>query len=128
MSGVRKCIVSPNHHFYKYCPQCGRDNPEETWRFLFCSENCRDVYRVFEAFAEKKIDAVTAEQRLNELTVPRDEYLQPSLRDNLRDIREAAAKSHQAAKKTESEKTTADKTVENKPKRKPRKKKEATAD
>ena len=68
MKGDRTCIVCGTH--YKYCPSCGKDNPTETWRFIYCSENCRDVFKTVEQFKANKLTSVQAAKALSALKMP----------------------------------------------------------
>lgn len=45
MAHERKCIVCGAE--YKYCSRCSQYNSEETWRYLYCSKNCRKIYKAF---------------------------------------------------------------------------------
>lgn len=62
MSYERKCIVDLTN--YRYCNQCNEFNPDETWRFLFCCENCRNIYRIVDEYDAKKITANEAKEKL----------------------------------------------------------------
>lgn len=68
MKGARTCIVCGTH--YKYCPSCGQDNPDDTWRFIYCSENCRDVFKTVEQFKARKITKEQAAAALSALKMP----------------------------------------------------------
>ena len=45
--GDRVCFVDGTP--YHYCPGCG-GNPEETWRFLYCSTNCMMIEKLWEQY------------------------------------------------------------------------------
>lgn len=62
MAKIRVCMVDRKE--YKYCPDCAEYNPKETWRFLFCSEDCYAIYRVYEAYRDKKMTAEEAQKEL----------------------------------------------------------------
>lgn len=83
MRGDRKCIVDAKN--YNYCPHC-KDNPNETWRFLFCSENCRDIYHTLEDWVAKKITSDVAREQLNNYTLPPLESMKTALRMNIQQI------------------------------------------
>lgn len=59
----RKCIV--DHTTYKYCPHCGNYNSKETWRLIFCSENCMAIHDVYDKVKAQKISTYEAKQLLN---------------------------------------------------------------
>lgn len=78
MAKEKHCIVSPLHT-YTYCPKC--DKQAETWRNLYCSENCRNIYHLLDDYKANKIDANNAKSKLEELNIPSisdlNEKLQP---------------------------------------------------
>lgn len=51
------CILCNTH--YKYCEGCpSKYNVNETWRNIFCSEECRDIYSIYDLLkANKTTDA-----------------------------------------------------------------------
>ena len=54
MAHERKCFCCGAE--YKYCGQgCAGEDPRETWRFLFDSENCRDVYEIWQSVRGNEI-------------------------------------------------------------------------
>ena len=83
MRGDRKCIVDAKQ--YNYCPHC-KDNPNETWRFLFCSENCRDIYHVLELWVAKKLTSEQAREQLNNYELPPLDTIKAALRANIAQI------------------------------------------
>lgn len=60
----RKCIIDGT--IYKYCPHCSNYNSNEKWRLIYCSENCMNIHKVYDAYKAKKIDKVEAKNRLAE--------------------------------------------------------------
>lgn len=66
MAHIRKCIVDLTE--YKYCPHCG-DNPEETWRFIYCSENCRGIDKALQGFVSGRLNELEAQEELKNYTV-----------------------------------------------------------
>lgn len=63
----RICMV--DRTTYKYCPNCADYNADETWRFLFCCERCRDIYSVYEQYRDGHISAPDAKKELKALNV-----------------------------------------------------------
>ncbi len=49
---------------YEYCGHCPNKNTIEPWRNLYCSENCREAFGLFEAFVTKKQSAVDVKEKL----------------------------------------------------------------
>lgn len=60
----RTCIVCSKK--YKYCHRCGEYNPDETWRYMFCDENCRQIFKVCGAFSFNEISAYEARELLDQ--------------------------------------------------------------
>lgn len=73
MAKIRTCMVDRKQ--YTYCPKCGKDNPNETWRFLFCSDNCRQIYHVVEDYKKEKISISEANSKLNNFSITDKENL-----------------------------------------------------
>ena len=47
------CILCNTH--YKYCEGCpSKYNVNETWRNIFCSEECRDIYSIYDSLKANK--------------------------------------------------------------------------
>lgn len=122
MQGDRKCIVSSSHK-YNYCPKCGRGSWDETWRFMFCSERCHDIYNTIELWGTKKITPVEAKKKLDNLSALDINGLREDIRRDINKImseaKAAAPKEKPVVKKTI---TKASENSEEKPK-KPRRKK-----
>ena len=83
MRGERKCVLCGTQ--YIYCPHC-KDDPKETWRFLYCSDNCRDVYHIIELWIAKKLTSVQARNQLEKCTLPPMEDIKEALRKNIEQI------------------------------------------
>ncbi len=82
--GDRTCFVCRKG--YHYC-LCHGGNPNETWRFLFCSDNCRSVEMVWEEyFRDNLITKADAVARLGELDTSRIEYYRDQIRDDIKSI------------------------------------------
>lgn len=86
MIGERRCIVAPNKHHYVYCPSCGKGDIKESWRFLYCSDNCREIYKVCEDFVNERIDGKQANDRLKSLDLSDIADFHPNLQANIADI------------------------------------------
>lgn len=84
MRGDRRCCVCGKR--YNFCIPCGKGNPNETWRYIYCSEDCREIFNIANEWTANKISATTAKIRLNGINVPPLNNLQPSLRKNLDEI------------------------------------------
>lgn len=67
MAKIRTCMVDGTK--YTYCPHCSADDPTETWRFLYCSEKCKNVYHVVDDFAHDKLSAKDAKFQLENIGI-----------------------------------------------------------
>lgn len=65
MSKEKICAVC--YKSYEYCPVCGKDKDKPTWMFTFCSENCHDIYLITSSYANHKLTANKAKNRLDKL-------------------------------------------------------------
>lgn len=90
MAFERKCIVDLKD--YKYCNNCNEFNPTETWRFLFCCENCRDIYHTVEDCNAGKITADEAKERLEKYDLSGLSHFQKFVKRDIEGIFEAATK------------------------------------
>lgn len=82
MAHIRKCIVDLTE--YKYCPNCG-DNPDETWRFIYCSENCHEVDKILQGFVAGRLTELEAQEKLKEYNIDINKT-QKSVRSTLEKI------------------------------------------
>lgn len=62
MAKQRICMICKSK--YTYCHTCRDYNPEETWRYLFDSYKCRDIYDIIQKYKQKEIDKVAAKEQL----------------------------------------------------------------
>ena len=85
MANKRNCILCPSHE-YEYCGKCKPDKIVERWRYLFDSENCRDIYKVIENYVAKKVTALEARQQLEKYKLPNFEDIRSSVRKNIEEI------------------------------------------
>lgn len=82
----RKCVICPDKHHYKYCNNCSGYNPIETWRFVFCSQNCRDIYRILSDYSSKQITTEEAKEALQKCDLSDLEFYQKSIKKSIQDI------------------------------------------
>ena len=61
--GDRTCIVCGKD--YVYCPNCQKGDPNETWRNIYCSEECRGIYKICNSFAFGHTTAEAAKKQLD---------------------------------------------------------------
>lgn len=84
MAHERKCIVDLKE--YKYCNKCGGYNANETWRFVFCSENCRGIYGVVEKFISGNISALEAQELLKNYDLSEKDHFHPHIKKRFEEI------------------------------------------
>lgn len=64
--GLRTCCVC--HDQYYFCPVCNSNDADlETWHFVYCSENCKDIYNATSKFENGEITAHDAQDKLKAL-------------------------------------------------------------
>lgn len=85
MKSMRKCTLCPSHQ-YEYCTICKKDSIVESWRLLFDSENCRDIYHILSEYAFNRKTAIEAYNELQKYNIPDKELIQTSLRKNYEDL------------------------------------------
>lgn len=84
MRGDRKCMVCGKK--YNFCTICGKGNPYDTWKYIYCSEDCRKLFNIASDWTANKINATAAKIKLDEINIPPLENLHSSLRKNIDDI------------------------------------------
>lgn len=73
----RICIVCGKN--YEYCSHCGKFNPREKWRYLYCSENCREIWKVCNGVENEGLSIAEAKQRLSKCDVPSNDVINKDL-------------------------------------------------
>lgn len=84
MAHERKCIVDLKE--YKYCNHCNEYNPDETWRFIFCSQNCRSVYNIVGKFLTSKISADDAKAELDKCDLSGLDHFEDNIKKDIYNI------------------------------------------
>lgn len=64
MRGERECLICGRH--YVYCPNCGNGDATETWRNLYCSKSCRQIFDALSKWKNKTMSAIDAKKVLDE--------------------------------------------------------------
>lgn len=52
---------------YVYCPSCKKGNPVETWRYKYCGEDCRKIFRACADFHFGHMNASQAQDYLKDI-------------------------------------------------------------
>lgn len=68
MKEDKTCVICGKA--YKYCQSCPyKYNTTETWRNIFCSENCRELYHVYDQLKVGQITDKNAAKSLKKLDI-----------------------------------------------------------
>ena len=62
MSDIKKCVCCEGK--YKYCSHCNKNVKQESWKNLFCSENCRDVFKTLQDYVNGYLNIAEAKEKL----------------------------------------------------------------
>lgn len=116
--GERTCVVCGTK--YVYCPNCKKGNPDETWRYLYDSEECREIYKVCNHFSFGHIDAEEAGRKLEKYNVTDRSKYSEDIRKSLSAIYAAKSESLKT-KESSSGKKEGTSVVKEEPKRRERK-------
>lgn len=81
MDETKTCIVCGKK--YSYCPHCRNYNQYETWRTIYCSKDCKDVFHIFDDYRAKKIDAKNAYEKISKYNL---ENLTDLVKDKIDEI------------------------------------------
>ena len=79
--GERVCVVCGKH--YIYCPSCKKGNPTETWRFKYCDEDCRKIFRACSDFRFGHMNAEQAQEYLKDVDTSDRTKFNEDIRMNL---------------------------------------------
>lgn len=77
----KKCIVCNKHH--KYCANDARYNKNETWRNLYCSEECMAVFDIYNEFKHGLINASEVSKRIKKMNYSDLEKINEPMRSML---------------------------------------------
>lgn len=62
MAKKRICTICGKQ--YEYCGHCPNKNKIEPWRNIFCSENCKETFHIYDSFLTGKLSALEARNKL----------------------------------------------------------------
>ena len=60
--GDRTCLICGAK--YNYCSKCPGAKPDETWKNLYCSKGCKEVFELVSAYKNGHINASEAKMKL----------------------------------------------------------------
>lgn len=70
---MRTCIVCGKQH--EYCGYCSKYDSLPTWKFLFDTENCKDVFHAVSDYLQGEITEDVARERLSKCNLSvKDEF------------------------------------------------------
>ena len=61
--GERKCLVCGK--VYMYCPNCGKGDPKESYKYLYDSSECREISHIIGRYTSGKMTKELAKGALN---------------------------------------------------------------
>lgn len=89
--GERTCAVCGKK--YHYCNSCNHTDEKlrkETWRNIYCSENCRSIFKILSDHAFKHIDDKQAKERLEKCDLSKANSFREDLRNQIKMIQAVA--------------------------------------
>lgn len=87
MKNNKTCAVC--HGEYLYCPSCKKDKDKPTWMFVFCSENCHDIYETLHTYGDKGMTAKQAKDKLDKLDLSKLDNFGESYKKLISEINDA---------------------------------------
>lgn len=90
MDYIRTCICCGKT--YRFCNNCVEFKTQPRWKHTFDTEECKNLYGVFESFVAKKISADEAKDSIDSMNLSNSflNSIHPVLKKNLDDIRNQA--------------------------------------
>lgn len=82
-------ICAVCHSKYLYCPVCKKDEDKPIWMFVFCSENCHDIYKTTSAYGRKEMTTKEAKDKLDRLDLSKLDNFGESYKNIISEINEA---------------------------------------
>lgn len=84
MKANRICSVCSTE--YSYCPNCNAHATEPRWKFLFCSENCNDIFNICSQFSNGVITAAEAKKLLDKCDLDKAHPLKAGTKETIEKI------------------------------------------
>ena len=89
MSKKRRCIVCDTS--YEFCMRCNRVPSDEYWRNIYCSQDCREIFKTCSRFEGGAITADEAYEKLIQYNVEGKD-IQMSVKNSVERIKKGASK------------------------------------
>lgn len=80
----KKCVTCGKE--YSYCPGCKRADIENMWKNIYCSENCRKIFRLMTDYCSGHVTKEEAKQVLLECDLSNKEHFKPSIAKRIDEI------------------------------------------
>lgn len=90
MKHGRTCVVCGKE--YTYCPNCNAYDVEPRWKFLFCSENCNEIFNTVSQFESGAITADEAKQAIEKCDLRKASPLKAGTKEGIDKIYQKARK------------------------------------
>lgn len=84
---LRTCCVC--HKEYSFCLCRPEDRNKEPWHFVYCSENCRDIYNITSSFENGRLSDVEAKEKLEKLDLSEKDNFGESYQKSIASILKA---------------------------------------
>lgn len=92
----RTCLICSAK--YNYCSNCGSYDPTETWRNLFCSKNCKDIFSIVsKCFDDGVISIEQAYIEISDLDLSNKKNFNKRIQTDIRKILESNKKDNNIA-------------------------------
>lgn len=88
MKHERHCMICGKA--YSYCNNCYEYDGLPRWMFMFHDENCRDIWRVFNAYRNGSKDATETKQALEKLDLSQKEKFDDVFKAVIKEVYEKA--------------------------------------
>ena len=93
----RKCILCNSN--YKFCLNSTKYDRTETWRNLYCSENCRDLYFLYDKMKSGKIERKVAVKDIKKFDLSKLSAFNEPMKSILKSLADEAPKTTTTRKK-----------------------------
>ena len=114
MAELKQCLVCGKK--YKYCAHCNKNGVITTWKNIYCSKECREIFNTCSDYEGKLISQEDAYKKLTELNVNPD-TVKKSVKGTVNKIMTYKPK---LTKSRKVEEVSVEEKTEEEPKRRPR--------
>lgn len=98
MSKNRKCILCGKE--YKFCSNCSDQHlKDETWRNIYCSENCKNIFNILSMNANGHVNDASAKDMLSKLDLTNLNQYREDFKQQINKIQRAEQPTHKFEEK-----------------------------